>query len=156
MTKMCLASFAIPFALLLACGGHRHPTQSPPAAAPSTEPVAPVQLVSTSFVVGQCPDGKTMNARAAETAMRKLVAHCESVPGKGFHFKATLVPGGRIELASPGANRDDGVVPTCVLRSALLHSVALKDRCVFDVRLDERPVPGPSPSAAPAASTDRP
>jgi hypothetical protein len=91
-----------------------------------------------------------MNSRAAETAVRKLVAHCESVPGKGFHFKATLVPGGRIELASPGGNPEDGVVPTCALRSGLTHGVALKERCVFDVRLDERPVPGPT--AAPSAS----
>jgi hypothetical protein len=151
MAVLRIVFIAAPFALAFACAARSRAPQGPAPAA-SEEPVAPVQLVSTSFVVGDCPDAKTMSTRAAEAAMRKLVSHCGSALGRGFHFKATLRPGGRIELASPGGDAKDGVVPTCVLSHSLTHSVALKEPCVFDVRLEERPIPGPEP----ASSSSRP
>ena len=50
---------------------------------------------------------------------------------------------GRIELAAPDGNTADGVVPTCVLAHQLIHAVALKSACKFDVKLEERNITAP-------------
>ena len=79
-----------------------------------------------------------MNGKAAEVAMRQLITPCDKVPGGNAHFSATLIPGGRIELASPAGETADGVVPTCVLKHTLKHGVTLGEPCTFEVRLEER------------------
>lgn len=117
--------------------------RSAPAAAPAPElAIGPqVALTNTSFVVNSCPDTAKMDSRAANAAMRKLVEPCGKVPGQAARFRATLVPGGRIELASQTGDRAEGVVPLCVLRNQLTHAVSLKERCTFDVQLEERTIP---------------
>jgi hypothetical protein len=103
-------------------------------------PKSVTSLVNASSVVSACPDSKSMNARAASNAIHHLVEPCAAVPGGRAHFSATLLPGGKIELASPAGNPADGVVPTCVLSGGLRHKVLLKSACTFDVKLEERNV----------------
>jgi hypothetical protein len=125
-----------------ACGGAK--------AAPAVDdvPRSVTSLVEASSVVSACPDSKSMNARAATNAIHHLIEPCAAVPGGRAHFSAKLLPGGKIELASPEGNPADGVVPTCVLRAGLRHKVLLKSACTFDVRLEERKVSALDPSAA--------
>ena len=78
--------------------------------------------------------------RTAQDAIQKLVGPCAKVPGGKAHFSATLLPGGKIELASPSGDPAEGVVPTCVLQNRLVHRVPLKNACALDVQLDERTV----------------
>lgn len=125
---------------------------APPASSGSAEEPPgppPLSLVNASAVVSDCPDAKWMHTMAAHRSIQKIIDPCMSVPGGKAHFSATLVPGGRIELASPSGNPDEGVVPTCVLKNQTLrHQVFLKNRCSFDVVLEERPeAPPPQPSA---------
>jgi hypothetical protein len=109
-----------------------------------------VMLTHTSFVIAGCPDSTKMDSRAADAAMRKMVEPCAKVPGKAVRFQATLVPGGRIEIASETGERAEGVVPICVVKNKLTHPVVLKERCTFTVTLEERDVSAPtSPSAQP-------
>jgi hypothetical protein len=123
-------SAALGFALTASCAR----TKPPETATPKPDPT--VAQVVTSFVVQRCPDAPRMNSRKAETALRQMLAPCDSVPGGSVHFAATLMPGGRIELASPSGNLDDGVVPTCALKHTLTHPVSLEHPCTFDVRLE--------------------
>ena len=53
---------------------------------------------------------------------------------------ATLLPGGRVELASPSGDPTEGVVPTCLVQnvSQLKHKLRLKKPCKFDVKLEQR------------------
>lgn len=129
---------------LLACGGllglGACAGSKQDAAAPDGTPRITTSLVNASSVVSVCPDGKRMSAKAAAGALQKLVQPCASVPGGRAHFAATLLPGGKIELAAPDGNTAEGVVPTCVLRNALRHNVLLKSPCRFDVQLEERKV----------------
>ena len=98
-------------------------------------------MVNASTVVSKnCPDGPKMNARAAQTTIQQLVSPCTAVPNGKAHFSATLLPGGHIELGSPDGNTEVGVVPTCVLKSRLTHSVPLKRPCMLDVELEEHNV----------------
>jgi hypothetical protein len=101
---------------------------------------------STSFVVEDCPDAKKMDAKAAEAAMRKLTEPCHDVNAPAAEFLATLVPGGRVEIASRGKDSAEGVVPICVVKNRLTHSVVLKQRCSFVIKLE------PAGTVAPAAS----
>jgi len=118
--------------------------------ASASEPAGPsVSYVNATVVVARCPDAKTMNNRAAQNTIHRLVDPCAGVPGGKAHFSATLLPGGRIELASPAGDPAEGVVPTCVLRHNLLHQVYLKKPCTFDVQLEERAAPGENPPTAP-------
>jgi hypothetical protein len=113
-----------------------------PGVAPAHEadPGQQVALLHTEFVVSSCPDAKKMDSRAANAAMRKLVEPCAKVPGKAVRFQATLVPGGQIELASPTGERAEGIVPLCAVKNKLTHSLVLKERCTFDVLLEERTI----------------
>jgi hypothetical protein len=95
-------------------------------------------IVDASAVISACPDGRKMNAKAAADAINKLVEPCAQVPGGQAHFAATLLPGGKIELASPEGKVGEGIVPTCVLRHGLAHKVLLSKPCTFDVKLEER------------------
>jgi hypothetical protein len=111
-------------------------------------PKSVTSLVNASSVVAACPDNKHMNARAAANAIDHLIAPCASVPGGKAHFAATLLPGGKIELAAPDGNPADGVVPTCVLKGGLHHKVKLMHACTFDVQLEERKIPSAEPAVA--------
>ncbi len=103
-------------------------------------PAVEASMVNATSIVSACPDAAKMNARAAQEAIRKLVGPCAKVPGGKAAFSATLVPGGRIELASPSGDAAEGVVPTCVLKNRLVHNVLLKQPCTFRVELEERKV----------------
>ncbi len=103
-------------------------------------------LVSSEVVVDHCPEAKRMNARQAQASIQRLVEPCSKVPGGAAHFSATLLPGGRIELASPSGDPAEGVVPTCVLQNRLAHRMTLTTPCKLDVRLEERLIAGPSPA----------
>lgn len=98
----------------------------------------PVSIVSSTVVVAACPDAKRMNARQAQREIRDLVQPCSKVPGGAAHFSATLLPNGRISLASPEGDKTEGVVPTCVLTNPLVHHVRLSAACKLDVALEER------------------
>lgn len=137
----CCALASCAFLLLGAC--KTSSSTSPAAEAPESD----VSIVEAAVVVAECPDSKTMNARAAREAIRKLVDPCAAVPGGSAHFAATLMPDGRIALAAPSGDPAEGVVPTCVLQNKLAHRVPLKQACKFDVQLVERPAPaGSAPS----------
>jgi hypothetical protein len=101
-------------------------------------------MVNASAIIAQCPDARKMNAKAASEAINKLVEPCAQVPGGKAHFSATLVPGGKIELAAPDGNVAEGVVPTCVLSKGLSHRVLLNKPCRFDVQLEERKLGSPA------------
>jgi hypothetical protein len=109
----------------------------PPADA-SDVPHTVTSMVSASAVISACPDARKMNAKAAADTINKLVEPCAQVPGGKAHFSATLMPSGKIELASPDANVAEGVVPTCVLSYGLTHKVHVTQPCTFDVQLEER------------------
>jgi hypothetical protein len=130
-----LASSAV---LTAACGGAQSGADG------DDVPRISTSLVNASAVVSVCPDGKRMNAKLAADAIQRLVKPCAAVPGGKAHFMATLQPGGKIELTSPEGDPGDGVVPTCVLRHALQHTVLLKKPCRFDVQLEERKVDVPT------------
>jgi hypothetical protein len=111
---------------------------------------------STSFVIEECPDAKKMDAKAAETAMRKLIEPCHAINAPAAEFLATLVPGGRIELSSRGKDSAEGVIPICVVKNKLTHSVALKQRCTFHVKLEPAAAVGPpASSSALAPATEK-
>jgi hypothetical protein len=141
LSCMGLAALALGGSLgLAACGGAKSaPAEEVDARAPNT-------LVNATSVVSACPDSKRMNTRDGSNAINRLVEPCVAVPGGRAHFSATLLPGGKIELASPEGNTADGVVPTCVLHSGLRHKVQLRSPCTFDVQLEERKVSGAAPA----------
>ena len=95
----------------------------------------------TSFVmVDACPEAKQLDTKAATREIDELVGPCKKVPTGSAHFSATLLPGGRVELASPSGDPTAGVVPTCLLQNAaqLKHKLKLKHTCKFDVKLEQR------------------
>lgn len=140
---LALAIVASSGLLVGACAG-----QSDLAAGPSDAvPASVTSMVNASAIVAACPDGRKMNAKTAGDAINRLVAPCAQVPGGKAHFAATLLPGGKIELASPEGKVAEGVVPTCVLAHGLSHRVFLTKPCTFDVQLEERKV---GPGAPPA------
>lgn len=100
----------------------------------------PISLVTSFVVVEQCPDSKKLDPKLANREIDELVGPCKKVPGGAAHFSATLIPGGRVELASPSGDPAGGVVPTCLLQNQgqLKHKLRLVQRCKFDVKLEER------------------
>ena len=113
-----------------------------PAVAPAALPRTVTSMVNASAIIEACPDARKMNARTAAETINKLVDPCASVPGGSAHFSATLMPGGKIELAAPDGKVAEGVVPTCVLSHGLSHQVYLSHPCTFDVQLEERKLGG--------------
>ncbi len=117
------------------------------AAKPPPDAEAPprtvTSMVNASAVIAACPDAHKMSARTAADAINKLVEPCAQVPGGKAHFAATLLPGGKIELASPEGKVADGIVPTCALSHGLTHRVFLTKPCTFDVQLEERKLGAP-------------
>jgi hypothetical protein len=130
------------------------PAPPPPVEAKSGPPPSgsgiTVASGSTSFVIEDCPDAKKMDAKGAEAAMRKLIEPCHTIDAPAAEFLATLVPGGRIEIASRGKDSAEGVIPICVVRNRLTHSVALKQRCTFNVKLERAAAVAPAASSAQA------
>lgn len=124
-----------------ACSGNPAPGPvSEGAGESAAEPQTLATGVNATVIVAKCPDVKRVNVRTAQDAIQKLVGPCATVPGGRAHFSATLMPGGRIELASPEGDKAEGVVPTCVLQNRLVHRVLLRSPCALDVQLDERTV----------------
>lgn len=103
-------------------------------------PHTATSMVNASAMISACPDGRRMNAKVVADTINKLVEPCARVPGGKAHFAATLLPGGKIELASPEGKVAEGVVPTCVLSHGLTHHVLLNKPCTFDVQLEERKI----------------
>jgi hypothetical protein len=124
-----------------ACGGAT--TQTAPASpttAEATTPSRPVSIVSSSVIVGSCPDAQKMNSKQAAKEIEELLGPCSKVPGGAAHFSATLMPNGQVELASPSGDPSAGLVPTCLVQNTnqLRHKVKLASPCKFDVNLEER------------------
>lgn len=99
-----------------------------------------INMVTSVVVVEACPEAKTINTAQATREIEELVGPCKEVPGGAAHFSATLMPQGRVELASPTGDPDMGVVPTCIMQKAnqLKHKLKLKHPCKFDVKLEQR------------------
>ncbi len=91
-------------------------------------------------IVEACPDSKLLDTKLANREIDELVGPCKKVPGGAAHFSATLLPGGRVELASPAGDPTEGVVPTCLVQNArqLKHKLKLTKPCKFDVKLEQR------------------
>lgn len=91
-------------------------------------------------IVEACPDSKQLDSKRATREIDELVGPCKKVPGGNAHFSATLLPGGRVELASPSGDPSEGIVPTCLLQNAgqLKHKLKLAKACKFDVKLEQR------------------
>lgn len=136
--------------VVLACAGKPAPPPEQADSAGSAEPPAMATGVNATVIVGKCPDVARINVRTAQDAIQKLVGPCAKVPGGSAHFSATLLPGGKIDLASPEGDPAEGVVPTCVLQNRLVHRVPLKNACALDVQLDERTVVVAPADGAPA------
>ncbi len=100
----------------------------------------PISLVTSFVIVEACPDSRRLDPKAANREIDELVGPCKKVPGGAAHFSATLIPGGRVELASPSGDPTLGVVPTCLVQNQgqLKHKLRLTQRCKFDVKLEER------------------
>lgn len=97
-------------------------------------------------IVEACPDSPRLDTKLANREIDELVGPCKKVPGGNAHFSATLLPGGRVELASPSGDPTEGVVPTCIVQNAaqLRHKLRLIRACKFDVKLEQR-LAEPSP-----------
>ena len=116
-------------AVVVVLGCHREP------------PPRPMQQIVTSIVlIERCPDAKKLDRRQATREIELLVGPCTKVPGGAAHFSTTLMPGGGVEFASPSGDPDEGVVPTCMMRTKaqLNHKLRLAHACRFDVKLEER------------------
>jgi hypothetical protein len=96
------------------------------------------RVVHATVLANGCQDLGQANGRLAEQAMDQLVEGCTSVPGGTVQFEATLLPSGRIEIAA-GPGQPD-VVPVCILKHSLMHSVRLSRPCRLDVKLAESSV----------------
>ena len=131
-----LPSLAIPCLLgllgLLGCGT-RPPPEAVVTTAPSAGPAA--QVVNATILANGCQDFGRANGRLAESAMYQLVEGCTTVPGGASQFAATLLPGGRIEIAAVPGGPD--VLPICVLKHALTHKVALAKPCRLEVKIEQ-------------------
>ena len=132
---LALTIFASGGLLLGACAPR---AAGPEAAGPADVPHTITSMVNASAVIAACPDARKMNAKAAADTIDHLVEPCAQVPGGKAHFSATLLPGGKIELASPEGKVAEGMVPTCALSHGLTHKLLLSKPCTFDVQLEER------------------
>lgn len=112
------------------------PTLPPAASAQADDLPPPVGLVDSTIIFTDCGTVANMNAKLAAKTMRQLVEACSEVPGGTAQFSATLLPGGRIELATPDGGV--GMVPVCVLHHELKHKVIVQKPCTMQVRMSER------------------
>jgi hypothetical protein len=132
-------TIAVTLFLGLACH-HEHASAPPPSPPPSGPPVS---LVTSMVMIDACPDAKRFNSKRATKEIDELVGPCTKVPGGAAHFSATLMPDGRVELASPSGDPSAGIVPTCLVQTPtqLRHKLRLAKPCMFDVKLDQRTEP---------------
>ena len=136
---------------LVGCGSHPSPepaTPSPESSSSSTQPQAQAQVVNATILKDACQRLGPADDKLAESAMYALVEACHSVPGGVAEFRATLWPGGRIEIsAAPGGPE---VVPICVVKHSLQHSVPLNAPCDLEVKIEQSSMPLPrAPDAGP-------
>ena len=126
-----------------ACGPKAAPETAPPSSpsAPEPAPVVSARMVNATVLANGCRELGPSSARLAESAMYRLIEGCSSVPGGKAEFSATLQPGGRVEITSASGKED--VVPICVLKHSLSHSVPLTRPCRLDVKLEQSSVPMP-------------
>jgi hypothetical protein len=131
-------------AAVLGCSSTATPRDpaSPPApeAGGPAKPGPPISLLTSMVVVEECPDSAKLDSKRANREIDELVGPCKKVPGGAAHFSATLLPGGRVELASPSGDASEGIVPTCLLQQVkqLKHKLKLAKPCRFDVKLEQR------------------
>lgn len=135
---------------VVACGASQPPASGPPAApegsaasasssSSASSGQAAAQMVNAMILANGCKVAGAANARLAEKAMNQLTEGCTSVPGGKAEFEATLQPGGRVAInAVPG---QPDVVPICVLKHSLQHSVPLTEPCRLTVKLEQMSVP---------------
>ena len=127
--------------LAVGCGPKSTSTGAPPPLPPTDPAKDPaISLVTSAVVIDQCPGSKKLDSKAATREIDELVGPCKRVPGGAAHFSATLLPDGRVELAAPSGNPDEGMVPTCLVQqqSQLKHKLRLSTPCKFDVKLEQR------------------
>ena len=108
-----------------------------PAVAPSASAPPPgkaVAVVEGSILVRECP--AKLDPKQARKTLDMLAGDCTSVPGGSAKFLATLLPGGRIEIAAPDGS-DEGTIPICVLKNKLRHRLLIKKSCAFEVQIEE-------------------
>jgi hypothetical protein len=145
---------ALPFAAALlgvAACGPREPAASAPSAAASESASAPAsetsaQVVNATILTNGCQELGKSHARLAERAMYQLVEGCRTVPNGSAQFEATLLPGGRIDIAVPPGQ--PGIVPVCVLKHSLTHKVPLSRPCHLEVKIEQTSVPVAPPAAS--------
>jgi hypothetical protein len=95
-------------------------------------------VVNATILTNGCGELGRTNGKLAEQAMYELVEGCSSVPGGSAQFRATLLPGGRIDIAAAAGQPD--VVPICVLKHRLVHKVPLANPCRLDVKIEQTSV----------------
>jgi hypothetical protein len=148
MTRYLLALGGMAAIGAAACGAKQPGPSAPTAAegpsasaspAASSAPGQSAQIVNAMILTNDCKVAGAANARLAEKAMNQLTEGCTSVPGGKAQFEATLQPGGRISISAVPGQPD--VVPICVLKHSLQHSVPLTQPCHLDVKLEETSVP---------------
>jgi hypothetical protein len=124
--------------LLVFADACHHEHDSAPPASPPKGPA--VSLVTSMVMIDGCPGSKQLNSKRATTEIEELVGPCTKVPGGAAHFSATLLPDGRVELASPSGDPSEGIVPTCLVQTQaqLRHKLKLAKPCKFDVKLEQR------------------
>jgi hypothetical protein len=134
----------VPLLLALAACGPKEPaagtTPPPPLAREPSARESPraAQVVNATILANGCQNLGRTNGELAEKAMYKLVEGCSSVPGGSARFGATLLPGGRIEIAA--AAGQPGLVPICILKHPLVHKVPLANPCRLDVKIEQTSV----------------
>ena len=101
---------------------------------------ASMVTTSSMIVVDACPQSKQLDPKRAGKEIEELIGPCTKIPGGSAHFSAILLPGGRVELASPAGGPQLGVVPTCLIQTQaqLRHKLPLVKSCRFDITLEER------------------
>ncbi|HZU83710.1 MAG TPA: hypothetical protein VE987_12370 [Polyangiaceae bacterium] len=124
--------------MAMACAACAHEDRPPASGAPRSGDERAADVVNATILTNGCEALGRTNARLAERAMYELVEGCTSVPGGSAQFGATLLPGGRIEIAA--AAGQPGVVPICVLKHPLTHKVPLERPCRLDVHIAESSV----------------
>ena len=122
-------------ALVLGCHHHASPSKPPPPLDPP-----PVSMVTSMVIIEACPNSKQLDSRRTTLEIQELVGPCTKVPGGAAHFSATLLPDGRVELASPSGDPNEGIIPTCLVQTQaqLRHKLRLTKPCKFDVKLEQR------------------
>lgn len=100
-------------------------------AAPTGKAVA---VVEGSILVKECP--AKLDPKQARKTLDMLAGDCTSVPGGSARFLATLMPGGRIDIAAPDGS-DEGTIPICVLKNKLRHRLLIKHSCTFEVQIEQ-------------------